>query len=293
MGVACNAQTQNPTRTSNNATEGLRVVALEWVYVEDLLALGIQPVGVADIAGYKDYVNIGPQLAESVVDVGTRQEPSLDAIAQLEPDLILGLELRHQPILPTLSAIAQTQLFNPYPEAISQFEEMQQTFLTIAKACNQTAKAESVLEEMQTTLTNAAERLQQAGLKGDRFILGQFVPELRLFTDKAMAVQIVQQLGLENAWEGEENSDRFGFNTVGLENLLPLEKAHFLYVAEANQIPQQKFLNNPVWQNLAFVEQNRLHSLNEDTWLFGGPLSTQVLAEKVVTALTDKNSEDV
>jgi ferric hydroxamate transport system substrate-binding protein len=85
------------------------------VYAENLLALGIQPVGVADIRGYQKYVNVQPSLAESVVDIGTRQEPSLEAIAQLKPDLILGVELRHQTIYDTLSAIAPTLLFNPYP----------------------------------------------------------------------------------------------------------------------------------------------------------------------------------
>ena len=35
-----------------------RIVALEWVYVENLLALGIQPIGVADIGGYKRFVDI-------------------------------------------------------------------------------------------------------------------------------------------------------------------------------------------------------------------------------------------
>src|SRR5690242_17122902 len=35
-----------------------RVVALEWTYVEDLLALGVQPVGIADIEGYKAWVKI-------------------------------------------------------------------------------------------------------------------------------------------------------------------------------------------------------------------------------------------
>ena len=33
-----------------------RIVALEWTYVEDLLALGLQPIGVADIEGYHDWV---------------------------------------------------------------------------------------------------------------------------------------------------------------------------------------------------------------------------------------------
>lgn len=87
---------EQPQTSNQTAT---RVIALEWVYAENLLALGIQPVGVADIQGYKQYVNVQPSLTESVVDVGTRQEPNLEAIAQLKPDLILGVELRHKTIL--------------------------------------------------------------------------------------------------------------------------------------------------------------------------------------------------
>src|SRR5690606_18466930 len=47
-----------------------RVVVLEWTYAEDLLALGIQPVGVADVAGYEAWVNVEPELGDDVVDVG-------------------------------------------------------------------------------------------------------------------------------------------------------------------------------------------------------------------------------
>ena len=35
-----------------------RVVVLEWTYAEDLLAVGVQPVGSADIANYKKWVNV-------------------------------------------------------------------------------------------------------------------------------------------------------------------------------------------------------------------------------------------
>lgn len=47
-----------------------RIVALEWTYVEALLALGIQPIGVADIAGYNDWVKVPIALDPVVVDVG-------------------------------------------------------------------------------------------------------------------------------------------------------------------------------------------------------------------------------
>ncbi len=51
--VACTrnaTEVESPTVVTTTPT---RIVALEWVYVENLLALGIQPVGVADIDGYK------------------------------------------------------------------------------------------------------------------------------------------------------------------------------------------------------------------------------------------------
>ena len=265
-----------------------RIVALEWVYIEDLLALGIQPIGVADIRGYKQFVNIQPALVDSVVDVGTRQEPSLEAIAQLEPDLILGVELRHELIYDTLSSIAPTLLFNPYPpsDGPNQLEEMEQTFLAIADAVNRRDAGEKVLQNMRQTFKTAQQQLRSADFTGSPFLLAHFIPgtsQPRLFTDNAMAVQVLTQIGLKNAWKGE--IDRFGFNTVGVEALLAVQQVNLLYVAEAEDLQWQQFQNNPVWKGLEFVKDSRVYPIGADTWLFGGPKSAQVLVNKVVTAL--------
>ncbi|KAF6582703.1 ABC transporter substrate-binding protein, partial [Paenibacillus sp. EKM205P] len=67
-----------------------RVVVLEWTFTEDLIALGVQPVGNADNANYKVYVTPEAALDSNVVDVGTRNEPNLEAIASLKPDLIIS-----------------------------------------------------------------------------------------------------------------------------------------------------------------------------------------------------------
>jgi iron complex transport system substrate-binding protein len=53
-----------------------RIVALEWLPVELLLALGVTPYGVADIPNYNLWVN-EPALPDSVIDVGLRTEPTL------------------------------------------------------------------------------------------------------------------------------------------------------------------------------------------------------------------------
>lgn len=285
--ASCTQQNQSQPDTPTSAT-ATRIVALEWVYVEDLLALGIQPAGVADIRGYKTFVDIEPRLAETVVDVGTRQEPSLEAIAQLEPDLIIGTQLRHEAIYDALSAIAPTVLFNPYPDSntLTQFDEMQQTFRTIAERVNRRDAGEAVLRQMQETFRTARDRLQSTKPTNNAFILGQFneaTPQIRLFTDDAMAVQVLRQIGLENAWKGQV--DRFGFNTVGIEAFPKIGQADFLYIAPDNNIHLQKLQNHPVWQGLQFVRENRFYSIGSDTWVFGGPKSAQVLVEKVIAAL--------
>ncbi|KZL47948.1 ferrichrome ABC transporter substrate-binding protein [Nodularia spumigena CENA596] len=286
--VACN-RSPRPQNFSKIAT---RVVALEWVYAENLLALGIQPVGVADIRGYQKYVNVQPSLAESVVDVGTRQEPSLEAIAQLKPDLILGVELRHQTIYDTLSAIAPTLLFNPYPSAgdLSQLDEMQQTFRQIADRVNRRDVAETVIQQTQTTIQKAATAIKNTE-KLD-FILAQFsenTPQMRLFTDNSMAVQILTAIGLNNTWKGK--IDRFGFNTVWVEALPKVENTNFIYIPAPNSTYQKQLQNNPVWKGLKFVQQKRLYAIAPDTWLFGGHLSAQILIEKVIKSLTNNREQ--
>ena len=271
-----------------------RVVALEWTYAEDLLAVGVQPVGVADIAGYTNWVNVEPALDDSVQDVGTRQEPSLEAILALDPDLIIGIQFRHQPILDQLSAIAPTVLFNPYPGegGLSQLQEMEETFLTIASAVGRDAAAAAVLDETYAVFDDARGQIEAAGMAGTEVLLAQAfsvqnAAQIRVFTDNAMAIGILEALGLVNAWPGEYA--QYGFDTVEAEGLAPVEDAgaFFYVVQETDDVFANQLAENPIWQNLDFVQDGRTYALGGDTWLFGGPLSAQRVAQKVAGLLVD------
>lgn len=268
-----------------------RIVALEWTYAEDLLALGIQPGGVADIDGYRKWVNVEPQLADDVTDVGTRQEPSLETIAELEPDLIIGVQFRHEPIYDDLSAIAPTLIFNPYPgeDGPNQFEEMRRTFLAIAKAVGREQQGQDVLAGLDRIFEAAQSKLTDAGYSDREFVLvqaftSQDVPQMRLFTDNAMAVQLLEAIGLDNAWEA--GFEQYGFSTAGVEALANVETADFFYVVQDDDnVFETQLKDNPVWRNLAFVREERAYPLGGDTWLFGGPLSAELIVDKVVSLL--------
>jgi iron complex transport system substrate-binding protein len=264
-----------------------RVVALEWTYAEDLLALGLQPAGVADIEGYKTWVQIPLELDATVADVGTRQEPNLEAITALNPDLILAVNFRHAEIYDTLNAIAPTLMFDPYPvDGTTQYDEMLTTFGAIAQATGREADAEAVLDELTATFAAAKAALEATGRDGETFILSQTflsseVPTFRMFTDNALAVQVLEQIGLENAWG--DAPQPYGFSTVDFEAFADIGDTNFIYVAQDDY--QAMLADLPLWNSLPFVQSGRAYWLGGDAWLFGGPLSMQVVVDTVLTAM--------
>jgi iron complex transport system substrate-binding protein len=287
-----------PGRTIEHATgtttiEGTpeRVVALEWNLVEDLVALGIQPVGVADVDGYENWVKAEPALSDNVTDIGTRQEPNLEEIASLQPDLILGVEYRHAPIEDRLSELAPTLLFDPYPAegGPSQYERVMANFQTVAEAVDRPAAANETLADLESTFAEQRQRLADANGTEHPIVLAQaFTSEgsstLRLFTDNALAVQVLDRLGLANAWD--DGHQTYGFSTVGLEAVERVEEASFLYVAQPDDDPvNDTYSDDPAWRNFTFVQEDRVYPLGADVWLFGGPLSAGYLAEATVDAL--------
>lgn len=65
-----------------------RIVALEWLPVELMLALGIAPYGVADIPNYNMWVN-EPKIPASTIDIGLRTEPNLELLTQMKPSFLV------------------------------------------------------------------------------------------------------------------------------------------------------------------------------------------------------------
>ncbi len=268
-----------------------KVVVLEWTYAEDLLALGVQPAGVADIANMKKNVSLPIELGADVQDVGTRQEPNLEAIAALEPDLIIGVKFRHEATYDQLNAIAPTLLFNPYPEEGNgdQYQEMVNTFKTIADVVGKTDVADAVLADLQTTYDDAKAKLAAAGKEGQSIVLAmaytnQNAVTFRLTTDNGLAIKILENIGLKNAYKSEQ-FEGYGFSTKDVEALTTLQDADYLHITNDDAV-ESMLSKNAVWTGLKFVKENRTYALGGDTWPYGGPHSAKNMAERAVKALS-------
>lgn len=266
-----------------------RVVALEWTYVEDLLALGVQPIGVADIEGYNQWVKTPVALSADVIDVGTRQEPNLEAIARLKPDLILTPDFRLHENYDELSAIAPTLVFAPYPtDGSSHYDEMIGTLTTLATAVNREVEGEAALQRLNDHYAAAKSALEAAGRGGEPFILSQGwndeqVATFRLFTENAMSVQILERIGLTNGWN--DAPQQYGYTEVGIEGFAPLAEKdfNFFYVAQGDD--NSLFEQSPLWGKLPFVQNGHAYWMGGDVWLFGGPYSAELLVNTVLTKM--------
>ncbi|GAE08709.1 twin-arginine translocation pathway signal [Paenibacillus sp. JCM 10914] len=251
-----------------------RVVALEWLYAEDVLALGIQPVGMADIAGMNDWVNIPVEIGADVTDVGLRQEPNLELVASLKPDLIIGLKSNIEANYESFKNIAPTLVFDPYPAEGEgdQYEEMVNTFNTIADVLGKQAEAEKVLSDLDQTYADAKAKLEAAGLTDKPFALAmgysnQNAATFRISTDNSLAVQILGHIGLTNAHKPSQ-FEVYGFTTGDVEALPALQDANFLHMIQDNDnIIENQLKDNPVWKGLNFVKENRVYALGGDMCL--------------------------
>lgn len=269
-----------------------RIVTIQWDDSENILALGVQPVGMADIKGFGEYVQAPMPIAASVKDVGTRGEFSLETVAALKPDLIINSS--RSAGREALSKIAPTLVFNPYSSATSgktAYQLMRDHFTLLGQVTGRQAQARAVLAQLDAAQLQALRTLQASGRGGETFVLSQAYggkePAMRLFGAGSMGVQILEKIGLRNAWKPGKTPD-YGFDTLSLEGLTTLETQNFFGITAEDDNVYVAPSNRAVWNNLSFVKAGHGYSLPSNTWLFGGPKSAQTLITNVVKVMTQK-----
>lgn len=266
-----------------------RIAALEWHIVEDLLVMGIQPAAVADVEGFKTWVTIDVALADDVQDVGTRQEPSLEALEAAELDLILALDYRDAPIYDQLNSIAPTIMMSAFPEEedVSPLDDLRARLREEGWFLDHAAAAEAAIESMDSTIFTHATAINDAGLTGAPYAVIQMFtaenqPSIRIFTDDSLIGDAISETGLKNVWTADGGEWGFTTNTVETFIELPEDVNIFYIVNDTDNVLDELLADDPIWQSLPFVQEDRFFPLGGDTWTFGGTQSV----ERIVTRST-------
>lgn len=267
-----------------------RIVALNWAATEALLLLGVTPVGIADKAGYSFWVG-EPELPESVANIGTRMAPSLEAIAELKPDLIVtSTELA--PAAGLLEQIAPTYAISVYKPGSNPFDKAREMLLTLADMVQRPERARDLLQEIDRTLEQQRLRLARQALNSKPVALVSFLDDrhMRIFTPNGLYQAALDGLGLANAWPQPGNY--WGFSVVGLEALAAYPDSRIIVIAPTPAGLPEQLASSPFWTYLAPVRKKQVYQI-ETVWPFGGVLSVRRLATQLADALIQGGSDSV
>ncbi|MFA4928521.1 MAG: iron-siderophore ABC transporter substrate-binding protein [Patulibacter sp.] len=276
--------------TASSQAAAKRVVALEWDAVENLSAVGITPIGIADSRGYDAFV--GAPRRKGSAEVGLRSAPSLERIRRLKPDLIVVPDYRSTKNRDALKKIAPVLVTSPYRGSgnAAHFNNMVRDFRRVAKAVGRSSQGERVLRAMTGKFAAQKAALRQKRRAGTGVVVAEpggttSTPALRLMTNNSLTAEVLRRIGLRNAWTGPNAF--YGFTTSSIGSLAKIRGNEWLAFVYPEQYRSQiqKYRELKAFAKLPVVRSRHYRNLQGRTWLYGGPVSTGQIADQLGAAI--------
>ena len=249
-----------------------RIVALEWLPVELMMALGVTPYGVADIPNYNLWVN-EPKLPDSVIDVGLRTEPNLELLTQMKPSMLVW-SAGYGPSPEILARIAPGRSF-AFSDGKQPLAQARRSLLEMAEMLDKQAVAQRHLAEFDAFIDGLKPRFKQ---RGDRPLLMVSLLDPRhmlVFGPNCLFQEVLDRLGVKNAWQGETNF--WGSTAVGIDRLAAYKDVDVLCFDHGNAAQMSQLAATPLWQAMPFVREGRFQRVPA-VWFYGATLSAMHFA---------------
>ncbi len=233
-----------------------RIVVLELSFADALAAVDVSPVGIADD---NDINRILPEVRARLKpwqSVGTRAQPSLEAIGALKPDLIIADSSRHSGIYGALQNIAPVLLLKSRNET---YAENLQSAALIGDVVGKSAQMKARLARHKQLMVQWASQLP----KGTLAIFGTSrEQQFNLHTRETYTGSVLTALGLKvpTAMAGAS------MPSVGLEQLLALNPAWLLVAHYREESIVKRWQQDPLWQMLTAAQKQQVVSVDSNAW---------------------------
>lgn len=259
-----------------------RVVALEFPYVDMLASLGVSPVGVVDDGDPK---NLIPQVRDRIGEwqsVGTRSEPDLEKIANLQPDLIIADKDRHAAIYDQLSAIAPTVVFTA---RYSGYQQTLDVTRKVAGALNKTDEANAEINRLNGRLDAFAKTVPEGDNRQALAIIPRERGTAQIQGKGSYVADVLERVGVPYAPEASAFPADADAASVGLEGLAEIDP-EVLFVMTDAKTTMDDWKGSPVWQNLRAVRSGNVYPVDRALWTRSrGLVSMELIAQEATAKL--------
>lgn len=242
-----------------------RIVALNTGQLDNLLTLGILPVGVAAAKGAELIPHFirekfgGEYDLDSIENCGLRQNPNIEVIGKLSPTLILANERTDEGILAKLRDIA------PVVTGKGGGENWKADFTTVAAAVDKHDQASKLLEEYQAAAAEFAAALPAPvptvsflRTKDDAF---------QVYGPQSMAGIVAADCGLARP-ESQQFTDTAG-KDISLEVIDQADADWIFYGVQAGASSP---VDTPLWPELKGVSEGHAVAVDYDAWYVNASL---------------------
>lgn len=252
------------------------LVVLDFSHAQSLLAIGVGNFGMAEPWRYIRSVE-EPRLPETVFDIGTLSEPNLELLAEIRPRAII--HSREWPTNTTqLERIAPLREISIYTGEPGPLGRARQALVQIAQLAGRDPDASEYIAGFDARMETYRARLK--GVASTRAMLLWAATPRDFWTlgSASLLHEVMEYLGFDNAIR--ETGDIWGWLPVSTRDLADLESTLVVHFGPVPSI----LADNPFWQNLNFVRQERLVVLPR-SWLFGGLPEAERIARLLTSTM--------
>ncbi|MFE7415006.1 ABC transporter substrate-binding protein [Streptomyces laurentii] len=237
-----------------------RVVVLDVGELDNVVSLGIKPVGYAPSEGDDGIPGYLKKGAGDPKSVGTINNLNLEAIANLQPDLILGSQLRAADKYDELSKIAPT-VFSIRPGFT-----WKENYLLNAAALDKTAQAKSLLAAYET---KAKQLGTDIGPNKPTISMVRYLPgKIRLYAKASFIGTILEDAGLPRPANQQVNDLAVEVSPEKIDQA----DGDWIFTGvygDAKATKRDTAQANPLWKNLKAVKAGQAKDVPDETWYLG------------------------
>ncbi|MGN9784215.1 ABC transporter substrate-binding protein [Nonomuraea sp. ZG12] len=243
-----------------------RVVALDQSFVDAVLTLETPVVGYTTYRSIDstlpDYLGpVATVYGKEATVVGTLEQPSLEKVMALKPDLIVSAKVRHEALYDKLSKIAPT-VFSETTGAI-----WKDNVRLVGQALGKEELAETKIKAYEDRAGQIGTAIKEKEGELPTISVVRFAGEdtVRLYVENSYSGIVMKDVGFPRP-EGQPTEKDAIAVDISQERIAELD-ADRIFVATypdpASDGPKDKFMKNPLWGKL----KGDQHEVSDLTWM--------------------------
>lgn len=245
-----------------------RIVTLYQGATDTLLQFGITPVGVVESWAQQPMYDYLKEDLKDAAYVGLETQPNLEEISALNPDLIIATQVRHEDIYAQLSQIAPT-IVN------TTLYDFQETTTLIGQAIGEEEKAASLIADWKARVADFNSKISKTeGWPLSASVLNFREDHARIYL-RGFAGSILNELGFKDPKDLQSDLQSDIIKLTDKESIPNMNGDVSFVLLEDNEAVKntyKEWSSHPLFQKLDAVKNNKIYTIDEVIWNFGGGL---------------------